>query len=283
MSDVFKRITDKYGSVDPLTGGFTNMTYLIKSRKPLVAKIAAFSNEDLLNEKTALHHLKETALVPEFVDILTEETPFILITSFEEGMNGQAILDAGNMERANSLFYKMGERLARDIHFYHFKDHKTPLRQGGWTFFPKIPFVSQDLINKSRPYMDVINDNPAEWVLTHGDYGAHNILFHSGDQLKVIDWEWSEWFHPLVDIAWTCWNTKLHYADIADPLNQTFIRAYKSVNPLPSITDEEIKAYALYKIWNILKRIPYDDKATIEKWSTRMQWTFSAKIIQGSL
>ena len=111
-------------------------------------------------------------------------------------------------------------------------------------------------------------------MLTHGDYGSHNILFAEHDNITVIDWEWVEWFHPLVDIAWTCWNTKLHYPNVADRLNQTFISAYQTIRPI-TCTNDEIKTYSLYKLWSILKKVQNSGEETREKWVSRLEWTLN--------
>jgi aminoglycoside phosphotransferase (APT) family kinase protein len=278
MDQNLKTLTERYGRMRRLTGGFTNAAYLLQDTTPnLVAKVAALSNQDLLNEKNVLGFLGENTFAPQYVDTFSVDSAFILVTTFKEGDNGQGILDTGDMKRATNLFYKMGICLARNIHSMPFEGETASLRMGK-PVSTRLDFVPKDLQAQSEAYLKQINWDPSTWVLTHGDYGSHNILFGDNDQFTVIDWEWTEWFHPLVDIAWACWNTKLHYPDIADTLNQTLMNAYQSVTPL-DCTDDDIKIYVLYKIWNILNRVQNADKDTQEKWISRLKWTFTTKII----
>ncbi|MDQ0192538.1 hypothetical protein J2T20_000877 [Paenibacillus wynnii] len=44
--------------------------------------------------------------------------------------------------------------------------------------------------------------------------------------LNVLDWEWAEWAewgHPLNDVGWVVWFTKLHYPQLAPVLNNAFV------------------------------------------------------------
>lgn len=277
MDRIMKVLNKKYGQVQRLTGGFTNAAFLLGTESPLVAKVAALSNQDLTNEMNALHFLDQTSLAPKYVDFINEGDASILVTTFEEGLNGQAILDTGNMAKAETLFYEMGLVLAKDIHAFTFHSPETPLRKG-FIEYDGIDFVPEALAVESAKLLCQIPVCTNEWVLTHGDYGSHNILYREDGSLAVIDWEWTEWFHPLVDIAWTCWNTKLHYPAIANRLNPIFIKAYQSINPMACL-DSDLKPYVIYKLWQILHRIRHADKATQEKWIDRLDWTFNHQII----
>lgn len=273
MEQVLETLEVKYGCVKPLTGGFTNDTYLLDTAPPLVAKIASLSNEDILNEMNTLKFVEESSVAPKFIETLKVGLSTILITTFKQGMNGQAILDMGNINTSNTLFHRMGISLAQKIHCYKYDKQNNMIRSGGVVDF-HLDFVPEEYINKSRAYLENIHARRSEWVLTHGDYGSHNILFEKEGHFTVIDWEWAEWCHPIADIAWTCWNTKLHYPNIADELNQTFINAYQSVKPI-ICTDNDIKTYSLYKLWNILKKVQNAGEETHKKWVKRLEWTLN--------
>ncbi|HET7578033.1 MAG TPA: aminoglycoside phosphotransferase family protein [Bacillales bacterium] len=272
----------KYGAVEAvsLKGGFTNATYLLKGTDPLlVAKAAGHSNRDILNERHVLRFLHNTRIAPKMADLVTINKTKWLISTFHEGTNGQSLLDAGDLQPAEDLFKGMGELLAQHIHSHRFDGHRRNLRLGNVNpLQADLDFVPRDLLTKSEAILNKINTHPGEWVLTHGDFGSHNILVGDKSQLIVIDWEWAEWFHPLVDLAWTCWNTRMHYPDLAERLNQTFLEAYQSKKSI-SLTPELLKAYSLYKLRNILLKMKNADHATQEKWIHRLEWTLTHEIL----
>jgi aminoglycoside phosphotransferase (APT) family kinase protein len=194
-------------------------------------------------------------------------------------MNGQEILDTRDLKRSHDLFRHMGELLSTQIHSYsHTGDHGG-LRSADFKALRfDVDYVPKVFVEESQALLEQIDAPVHEWTLTHGDFGSHNILA-DGRKLTVIDWEWAEWGHPLVDIAWACWNTKLHYPKIADGLNHTFIRAYQARRPI-SCTSEHIKAYSLYKLWTILQKVKHADRQTQMKWVNRLEWTLHTDILR---
>ncbi|MGV3488914.1 MAG: phosphotransferase family protein [Tuberibacillus sp.] len=280
MDIILKTLTKKYGNIERLTGGFTNTAYKIQTNPPLVAKMATLSNEDLINEMNTLKFLEGRVAAPKYIDHLSDSNALILITTFEQGRNGQSILDTDELELAHALFHRMGLVLAQNIHTHPYTNANTWLRTGqsSWHNQSDLGFIPKEVADKLHGYLNKVDIDPTKWVLTHGDYGSHNILIDHNRHLTVIDWEWSEWFHPLADIAWSCWNTRLHYPNIADGLNQTFIKAYQSIRSIP-VTEEKIKIYALYKLWNILLRVKSADPDTQQKWIARLKWTFETEIL----
>jgi aminoglycoside phosphotransferase len=278
MGQVERFLEEKYGAAGRLSGGYTNLAYKIKTNPPLVAKIASLSNEDLLNEANALQVLHGKVPTPKYIDDHSLESSFILVTSYERGENGQSILDTGDMAKAEAVFKNMGLVLANLIHSHAYTDGSLKLRKAKVLEPASLDFVPQPLVEKSRTFFPLLSTDMNEWVLSHGDYGSHNILFDSDGKITVIDWEWTEWFHPLVDIAWTLWNTKLHYPHMADRLNQAFLKAYQSVRPL-AYTEPLIKAYVLYKIWHLLNRLHHADAAVQNNWVSRLDWTLRTNIL----
>lgn len=282
MNKEIKLLIKKYGDIRPLrlTGGFTNSTYLLQgTAPPLVAKIANLSNQDIENERQALFFLKDSAITPKIVELISEEGTQIVISLFMRGQNGQSVLDTGDVHRSERLFRKMGLCLADDIHSHHYDGTRHNLRLGHLNRLPfPIDFVPEDLLMKCATILERLEPQTDEWVLTHGDFGSHNVLVENDSPLTVIDWEWAEWFHPVVDLAWVCWNTKLHYPEIADRLNRAFLEAYQSRKAIP-VTPQTIKAYALYKLRNILMRMEYADQDTQEKWIHRLEWTLNSELI----
>ena len=261
-----------------LMGGFTNDVYLLKGTKPLlVAKVAQWSSQDMENEVKVLKFLETTSYTPKVIDLFSINNKQIIVFTYAEGMNGQAILDTGDHKRSINLFRGMGVRLA-DIHSHSYSGNPSGLRFADFEMLLyDLSFVPKELVKKSERLLQHLDRNKREWTLTHGDFGSHNILTDE-ECLTVIDWEWAEWGHPLIDLAWTCWNTKLHYTAIADELNQIFLNAYKAQREVV-YSPELIKTYSLYKLWMILYRVQHADEETQQKWINRLEWTFENEII----
>jgi len=275
LDRIIEILTKKYGRMRPLSGGFTHAAYRLEGPPPLVAKVASRSKHDIDNEVKAITFLQEATYTPKSVDSLSADGFSAIVTTFIEGVNGQAILDTGDIERSEALFRRMGVRLAKDIHVRRYDGEARGLRIARPEAYPfYAPFLPEWAVEASRSFLACIDTAQKDWVFTHGDFGAHNVLDHNDGGLAVIDWEWAEWFHPLADVAWTCWNTKLHYPQIADRLNRAFLAAYQSVRPI-NATSDLIKTYSLYKIWTVLDKIRDADADVQEKWVQRLIWTLT--------
>ena len=276
MDRIIEILTKKYGRMRPLSGGFTHVAYRLEGPSPLVAKVASRSKHDIDNEVKAITFLQEAAYAPKPVDSLSADGFSAIVTTYIEGVNGQAVLDTGDIERSEALFRRMGVRLAKDIHARRYDGDARGLRIARPDAYPfYAPFLPEWAVAASRSFLARIDDTPRkDWVFTHGDFGAHNVLDQNDGGPPVIDWEWAEWFHPLADVAWACWNTKLHYPQIAEHLNRTFLAAYQSVRPI-NATPDLIKAYSLYKIWTILDKIRDAEADVQEKWVKRLIWTLT--------
>ncbi|GGH77851.1 phosphotransferase family protein [Pullulanibacillus pueri] len=276
-----KYLMKQYGAkkLVRLTGGFTNAVYLLEATEPpLVVKIAQWSNGDMENEANTLRFLNQGAFTPEVRDLFSMKQQQIIVFTYKEGKNGQAILDTGHFKSSIELFHDMGKLLATAIHSHPYSGEQQGLRVAD---FKRIRFdlnyVPETLMKQSKALLEERGAQEHPWTLTHGDFGSHNVLA-DGHHLTAIDWEWAEWGPPLVDLAWTCWNTKLHYPSIADQLNQTFLQAYQAERDV-HYTPELMKVYSLYKLWIILNKVQSSDEETQQKWVKRLEWTLQTEII----
>ena len=122
----------------------------------------------------------------------------------EHGVNGQYILDSGNLEHAQTLYKNLGQVLASQIHSKSLNASQHGIRKSATAMLKsklEAEFVPENLIGQSSIVLSSMNDNEQNWVLTHGDYGSHNILFDLENNFTVLDWEWAEWGNPLHDVA----------------------------------------------------------------------------------
>lgn len=274
-------LKEKYGDFTPvrLSGGYTNETFLLKGTTPLViAKLASSLNGDVQNEKNALLLLNKVGIAPKFYDFIEIEKYLITVMEYRLGQNGQSIMDHNEIEKSKELYKRLGVSLAKDIHSIKYDGQSYGLKECNVNVLNyDLDFVPESLIVKSKKFLHTLHDSKAKWVLTHGDYGSHNVLYTEAHELTVIDWEWTEWANPLTDIAWVCWFTRLHYPESANVLNSLFIREYIRNSSL-YIVPEDLKAYCIYKVWKVLYKVENAPQEVQQEWIRRLAWTFETDI-----
>ncbi|WP_214483410.1 aminoglycoside phosphotransferase family protein [Bacillus sp. SM2101] len=274
-------LEEKYGAFTPvpLTGGYTNEVLLLKgSNPPIVIKIGKIFNKDIFNEVKCLELTRETDLTPRLYELMeTDETTFTVM-EYRQGDNAQSIFDQSNVTISENIYIELGKTLAKHIHSFKYDFNSYGIKESHANDINlNLAFVPEGLINKSKELLKNKNDSKDEWVLTHGDYGIHNVLYNSDRVHTVLDWEWSEWGNPLSDLAWVCWFTKLHYPEHANVLNNHFINEYLKFNPihLPSNT---LKSYCVNKVWKVLNRIHHAPLVVQQEWCKRLAWTLDTDI-----
>ncbi|WP_409295596.1 phosphotransferase family protein [Peribacillus sp. SCS-26] len=275
-------LADRYGNFKPvrLTGGYTNETFLLEGTQPLlVAKAARPSSRGLENEIISLRLMEQTGVVPKIYDHIKENDIQISVMDYREGMNGQSLLDNNDIERTKELYKSLGKSLSESIHSikYDFTPHGIKECDFHQLNF-HLNFVPDHLIQTSKDLVGKITDRKEDWVLTHGDYGMHNVLYGDDGTLTVLDWEWAEWASPLTDIAWVCWFTRLHYPEHAGTLNPIFLQEYQKHLPI-ELSPEKLNAYGVYKVWKVLQKVQGAPKDAQEEWVRRLAWTIGANFI----
>ncbi|QUL54804.1 aminoglycoside phosphotransferase family protein [Paenibacillus tritici] len=263
--------------MERLTGGYTNLTYrMAGAEPPLVAKIANLSNDDTLNEVQVMRLVQGSCDTPAVHEVSEMDGMRIIIMDCMQGGNAQSILDAGDWTRAERIYCSMGQLLAAQIHSRPYQPQGAEIRLSNRSALSQVihtlEFVPAPLGRQSLQMLSAAEAGELPWVLTHGDYGVHNLLCESDGHLHVLDWEWAEWGSPLNDVAWVCWFTKHHYPGQSGMLNTAFIRGYLSVTPL-SFTPQQMKAASLYRVWNILHRLRIAPKEVQREWVRRLEWT----------
>lgn len=189
----------KYGDFIPvrLAGGYTNETFLLDGiQPPVVAKVIDTVNDEIENEINCLKLTQETGITPKIYDVMKIDGIQIIIMEYRKGINGQTILDSEDLNIKKELYKSLGQTLAKRIHSkkFHVSGGIKECNFNELKF--NLDFVPDVLINNSKTLLNNIKDRQEEWVLTHGDYGAHNILYTDTQTLTVLDWEWSEWAKP---------------------------------------------------------------------------------------
>jgi aminoglycoside phosphotransferase (APT) family kinase protein len=278
---LIKHLSNTYGLFSPirLTGGYTNETFLLKgTNPPLVGKVANTFNKDIENEINCLKLIQESGIVPKLYETFQTNSYQIMVIEYCEGQNAQSILDQNDLEKTKEIYTLLGRTLANGIHSQKYMFSSLGIRECNIKELSlELDFVPQELSRLSKELISSVNDHKEDWVLTHGDYGVHNVLFKQNCRLTVLDWEWSEWGNPLADIAWVCWFTTLHYPESATLLNSLFIKAYTKDQPI-SFPVEKLKGYCLYKVWKVLNKVQHATVEVQEEWVRRLKWTIETDI-----
>lgn len=274
-------LKETYGEFTPvrLTGGYTNETFLLKgTRPPLVAKVAHLSNQDLKNEINTLKTLLDIEIVPQVFDLLEFGQFQIGVMEFRSGINGQSILEKGDLERTKEIYKRLGEALSNSIHTIKYTHAPHGIRECNiYELDLDLDFVPDHLRQASKEILKQIRLNKEEWVLTHGDFGIHNVLISANSKLTVLDWEWAEWADPLTDLCWVCWFTALHYPDYAKTLNILFLEAYQRQQSV-DLSTEKVKAYTVYKVWKLLNKVKTATDEVQQEWVRRLDWTLKTEL-----
>lgn len=260
-----------------LTGGYTNNIFLLEGSLPsVIAKVSNKVNDDGMTEISSLNLLRETKITPKMHDYFESDGYLFILMDYIQGLNSQSYLDDRDVNKSTEVYKLLGKHLAEDIHCIK--------RMSSNLYLPTINlinidleslnFIPQPLINEVRSILNIYCDE--DYVLIHGDYGPHNAI-SSQATLHIVDWEWAGWGHPLQDISWVVWFVHLHYPKFAKDLSRIFLQAYRSHSNI-SISEEQIRAFAVSRIINIMGRISNASIDVQKEWIRRLQWTLNISL-----
>lgn len=276
----------KFGNIHfkPATFSGTNQIYLLEGTTPLrVAKIAGLSSGDIFNEYECSRFIEDSGLAPKSESIDDIDGSTVLIMEGRPGKNLlEIILELSSTDWRESLpFYRRLGSWLTTIHKHRYcadynirSSELERIKDILWS----IAFVPEEVARASYEAICRIDENQAEWVLTHGDYGAHNILFSETGEVSIIDWEFGEWNHPLSDIANVHFWTHLHFPENAHERCQSFVERYRSQLPL-AFSGELVRSYSIYRIWFILLRVEELPGQVKAEWVRRLRWTLQHDFI----
>jgi aminoglycoside phosphotransferase (APT) family kinase protein len=273
-------LKDQYGDFNPvrLFGGFTNDAYLLEGTSPLlVAKVANLTNRDIVNEANCLRLLHDSAFSPIVHGQSETKDVQVTLMEFRRGQNGQFIVDSNDVKRTRELYKRMAETLANSIHAKKYVNSFGIRKSNMNELNLNLDFVPKEFADQFINMIKNVNDTPVEWVLTHGDFGVHNVLLNADGHIIVLEWERAEWGNPLCDISWVCWFTHLHYPEYAKSLNPLFIDEYQNLTPV-NLSSDQLKSYCLYRVWKVLNKLDQSPAEVQLEWVRRLKWTLKTDI-----
>lgn len=272
-------LRDRFGDIQfiPATVSGTNQIYFLKgTTPPRVAKIAGLKPADICNEYYCLKFLEESGLVPkpESLDCVAGAT--VLIMEARPGHNLLEIVLALNRtawQGTLPYYWNLGNWLAQ-IHEYRYvanNNIRTSELQHVKEVLSSVAFVPEHVRHQSYEALCGIEERDTEWVLTHGDYGIHNVLVTEAEEASVIDWEFGEWNDSLNDVANVHFWTHLHFPENAGERCRSFLDGYTFRRPI-SFSADLLRSYCIYRIWVILLRVGELPEQIKAEWVRRLRW-----------
>jgi serine/threonine protein kinase len=176
-----------YGFFD---GGYTNEVFLLEETNPqLIAKCSNIFNNDGLAEVRSLQMLENGSVFPKFHDYFESGSSRVIMMDFKYGVNGQSILDQGNISKSLKLYELLGEYLAKEIHSIKFsiEDQYLPVYKKNMEDLDQLNLIPRSLISEVDHMLS--DENEENLVLIHGDYGSHNSIVDDELLLYIIDWQ----------------------------------------------------------------------------------------------
>lgn len=172
-------------SSDRLPHGYTNLTRRLPDGSVEKRYVGPRRFANARREAGCLAGLAGILPVPEVVEVDLGEPR--LVTRWIEGSHGQDLIDAGD---ATAVLRLLGETLR----------------------------VLQSVATST---VDLDGDG---LVISHGDFGAQNMLFDAAGSrvVAIIDWESAYLGAPIDDLAFAEWIIRMHHQDRLDYLDALF-------------------------------------------------------------
>ena len=262
------------GAFEGTFGGYSNLTFkLTVGTRQLVAKVAesTLKQADVHREAALLDMLRASELpIPVLVALLEDSELTVELLGHIEGTNGLHYFGTETTELP-TLFAAVGRVLA-EVHQRVPSAASTELalapryRQT----LHELPMLGLEpsLRDTLVASLEDAVWSPTELRLVHGDPGLHNLLWN-GELTALLDWEWSGWGNPLLDVAWIYWITRLR--NLPPELWTAFQSAYGSWPSVVAPTSQTLRSLVLGHIAFILVRARH--LPTWQEWQRRATWT----------
>lgn len=229
----------RVGRLRPTIGGFSNLTFEAELADGTVVVKAARNDDkriDVAHEARMLRALEDVSLpVPRLRATVSDDQWTVNITDRLEGDPGTSMLQthAADLPGAAAL-------LARVLQAVHaaapapvsdrFADLTLRLRSVADRL--EVAVAADASLAAVAPSLLEAIAHPAVArgaALVHGDIGFHNTLWSTTDDGRLalrglIDWEWSGWGNPLLDLSWLWWT--LRFRRLSPAVWDAFVSAY---------------------------------------------------------
>jgi aminoglycoside phosphotransferase (APT) family kinase protein len=260
------------GEVTPAEGGFSHHTAIatIGARRCAIkAASGAAKRADVRHEARMLALLGGRQLpCPQLLALTENDTWSVAISAAVAGRAGIHLYQQPNL--LAGAYRELGELLAAV--------HRTPITP------PDSNLLVAERCRAVQKQLPALGLGPAllgvcaaslahpAWQpasprLVHGDAGLHNVLW-DGRISAVLDWEWSGWGNPLLDVAWVYWT--MRWRAVAPELWDAFLGSYRGARADAG----SLRALVFGQIAGILARV-HEQPAARAEWLRRANWTLA--------
>jgi len=264
------------GEVTPAEGGFSHHTALatIGARRCAIKAASGARRADVRHDARMLALLGNRGLpCPRLLALSDNDTWSVAISLAVAGRTGIQLYQ--EPELLGQAYHELGELLATI--------HRTPLAP------PDSNLLLAERFHTVREHLPALGLKPQllevcasslahpAWRptsarLVHGDAGLHNVLW-DGRITALLDWEWSGWGNPLLDVAWLYWT--MRWRAVAPDLWDVFLSSYRAAfAEAPPADAGSLRALVFGQIADILIRVREQPAARAE-WLRRANWTLN--------
>ncbi len=265
------------GEVAPTEGGFSHHTALatIGARRCVVkAASTPAKRADVRHEARMLALLHNHGLLsPQLLALSESDTWTAAVSAAIAGRSGIHLYQQPELLAA--AYHALGELLANV--------HRAPIAPPAPELFlaERFRLMQQQLpaLGLEPELLDLFATSlahpawrPTSARLVHGDAGLHNVLWDARI-IALLDWEWSGWGNPLLDVAWVYWT--MRWRAVSPALWDMFFGSYQAAYPgAPPADATSLRALVFGQIAGILVRAR-DQPAARAEWLRRANWTLA--------
>lgn len=262
-------------SIEELSGGYTHQTYLIHSRNAkFVVKVfvdgtvGTAGNEAISNQFLDQINFKYK---PKLIEEFKLDNKDIVVFEYIESSNTFALTETLDISISIDYFKQLGSIVAKihDIGFSHYSNIKFNYE---FILPNKLKELAEDLQIKSKMILSQIEPiDSNNFRLVHGDLGPQNsIVTKINNEVLLIDFEQMHWGNIYEDLGWFYWITILHFPDQYKLLLKAFEETYLA-NQNFKIDYNQVKAFAIRKIWSVLPEKLIESEETKIAWIERLR------------
>jgi thiamine kinase-like enzyme len=275
-------IRDQFGNFDYsiLSGGFTNEVFKIEieNGQQYVTKIINSIYESSVNKILSNHGFDHK---PKLISTLDLEDRYIMIFNFIESFNlYEKMNEMSDTELSNS-FKNFGELVGLMHNLQIGIEEQLQLNPLPELSNKGLDFIPEELNNTTTQYLISFNKflDSRKSTLIHGDLGPQQVVIDESTKTYLLDFETACFANPGYDIGWCFWIVNYHLdVDKHKIAFDSFIKGY-SQNRKWDYSSDEIRYFAVRKIFEVLPRFKTEPKSTKEEWEKRLEIALEWKVI----
>ncbi len=262
------------GRVRPTVGGFSNTTFLttLGSRSVLVkANSDETKRADLRREAGILRYLADGE-IPAPVLVSLGETDgdaddgtrwTVVVEETIEGEAGLSLVQQGNAAGLGRSAHQIGRMLE--------VVHNQVIGPGDGLAAEELD-LGRRWSGDRRAVAGLVETNTGLThsalrvgvTLVHGDAGFHNTLWHDGELVGLIDWEFAGVGNPLADAAWVWWT--MTFRRLPASVWEAFVSGYRAERlALLGWSPEVVVEFLRAQMFSLLAR-------TVPESNARKEW-----------